>query len=135
MGWLRKQSEPVRFGRYKKYIPPVIYTDITKAILGDRFLREHKLVYDSDTGTIFDKVSKQTYHTRIKQFCTEIEAAEVTDSQKFLEFINENYPGLLQHDFKAETPKNWVQHRIITHQVQAATHLWRKRSLWKSCMV
>ena len=107
-------EKTVRFGRYKKYKTQVIYADISKAILGDRFLREHKLVYDSDAGTIFDKVSKQTYQTRIKQFCTEIEAAEVEEKQKFPEFINEHYPELLKHDFTAEQPKNGVQHRIIT---------------------
>merc|ERR1712110_1179851 len=52
-------EKTVRFGRYKKYKTQVIYADITKAILGDRFLREHKLVYDLSEGTIFDKTSQQ----------------------------------------------------------------------------
>ena len=51
----------------------------------------------------------------MKHFSTDVAAAEVSDGQKFPSFIEDNYPELLKHDFKAEQPKNGVQHRITTH--------------------
>ena len=52
----------VRFGQRKQYKVQVFYADITKAIIGDKFLRENKMVYDASDASMTRRPAR---HTRL----------------------------------------------------------------------